>query len=139
MKSFFHVSHYTKVHLQQKRKIKCHGITPPTQHLGAYIGDAIKKPLVQKNNLKNKNHLWSHLPLTDIESTFCSSPKMLLLSECTTLCLCVQIPSSFHATGQWSNAILPTQVFGVLKKIPSYTWLKPHFLYTWVLLLFKIF
>jgi len=46
MKSFFHVTHYTKVHLQQKRKIKCHGIIPPTQHLGA--GDAIKKPLVQK-------------------------------------------------------------------------------------------
>jgi len=55
MKSFFHVTHYTKVHLQQKRKIKCHGIIPPTQHLGA--GDAIKKALSSKNNLELKLYL----------------------------------------------------------------------------------
>lgn len=85
MKSFFHVTHYTKVHLQQKRKIKCHGIIPPTQHLGMWCH---QKALSSKNNLKLKLYLWSHLPLTDIESTFCSSPKMLLLSEYNTLPLC---------------------------------------------------
>ena len=69
---------------EEKNKMPWHHPTNPT----SWCRWCHQKALSSKNNLKLKLYLWSHLPLTDIESTFCSSPKMLLLSEYNTLPLC---------------------------------------------------